>query len=100
MRFRLYDEWLHAERVLQARAARRGYFFKQLKTSGAQLATQLLSHGKACEVARGSPVPSLLVPVAMREQGVSSKLLAFEEQLEDHEVSVLELERRAAVLEL
>ena len=38
--------------------------------------------------------------VAMREQGLSSKLLAFEKQLEDHEVAVLELERQVAVLEL
>ena len=51
-------------------------------------------------MARGSPVASLLVPVAMREQGLSSKLLAFEKQLEDHEVAVLELERQVAVLEL
>ena len=50
-------------------------------------------------MARGSPVASLLVPVAMREQGLSSKLLAFEKQLEDHEVAVLELERQVAVLE-
>ena len=28
VRFRLHDEWLHAERVLRARAARRGYFFR------------------------------------------------------------------------
>ena len=52
-----------------------------------------LSRGKACEVARGSPVGSLLVLVTMREQGSSAKLLAFEKQLEDHEVAVLELER-------
>ena len=65
-----------------------------------QLAAQLASLGKACEVARGSPVASLLVPVAMREQGLSSKLLASEKQLEDHEVAVLELERQVAVLEL
>ena len=31
---------------------------------------------------------------------MSSKLLAFEKQLEDHEVAVLELERQVAVLEL
>ena len=55
----------------------------------------LTSLEKACDVARGSPVASLLVPVAMREQ-----LLAFEKQLEDHEVAVLELERQVAVLEL
>ena len=36
----------------------------------------------------------------MREQGLSSKLLAFEKQLEDHEVAVLELERQVAVLEV
>ena len=36
----------------------------------------------------------------MREQGLSSKLLAFEKQLEDHEVAVLELERQVAVLQL
>ena len=65
-----------------------------------QLAAQLTSLGKACQVARGSPVASLLVPVAMREQGLSSKLLAFEKQLEDHEVAVLQLERQVAVLEL
>ena len=51
-------------------------------------------------MARGSPFASLLVPVAMLEQGLSSKLLAFEKQLEDHEVAVLELERQVAVLEL
>ena len=90
MRFRLHDEWLHAERFLRARAAGRGFFYKQLKKRDALLAAQLLSHGKACEVARGSPVASLLVPVAMREQELSSKLLAFEKQLEDHEVAVLE----------
>ena len=39
-------------------------------------------------MASGSPVASLLVPVAIREQ------------LEDHEVAVLELERQVAVLEL
>ena len=50
-------------------------------------------------MARGSPVASLLVPVAKREQGLSSKLLAFEKQLEDHEVAVLELERQAEELE-
>ena len=83
--------WLRAERVLRARAARQGYL---------QLAAQLTSLGKACEVARGSSVASLLVPVAMREQGLSSKLLAFEKRLEDHEVAVLELERQVAVLEL
>ena len=60
----------------------------------------MTSLGKAFEVARGSPVASLLVPVAMREQGLSSKLLAFVKQLEDHEVAVLELERQVAVLEL
>ena len=54
-------------------------------TSGYML-NEFLSHGKACEVARGSLVASLLVPVAMREQGVSSKLLAFKKQLEGHEV--------------
>ena len=71
-----------------------------MKRRDTQLAAQLTSLGKACEVARGSPVASLLVPVAMREQGLSSKLLAFEKQLEDHEVAVLELERQVAVLEL
>ena len=100
VRFRLHDEWLHAERVLRARAARRGYLFRQLKKRDAQLAGELLSHGKACEVARGSPVASLLVPVAMREQVLSSKMLASEMQLEDHEVAVLELERQVVVLEL
>ena len=45
VRFRLQDEWLHAERVLRPRAARRGYFFRQLKKRDAQLAAQLLSHG-------------------------------------------------------
>ena len=71
-----------------------------MKRRDTQLAAQLTSLGKACEVARGSPVASLLVPVAMREQGLSSKLLAFEKQLEDHEVAALELERQVAVLEL
>ena len=51
-------------------------------------------------MARGSPLAPLLVPVAIREQVLSSKLLASEKQLEDHEVAVLELERQAAVLEL
>ena len=95
-----HDELLRAERVLRARAARQGYLFRQMKRRDTQLAAQLTSLGKACEVARGSPVTSLLVPVAMREQGLSSKLLAFEKQLEDHEVAVLELERQVAVLEL
>ena len=71
-----------------------------MKRRDTQLAAQLTSLGKAWEVARGSPVASLLVPVAMREQGLSSKLLAFEKQLEDHEVAALELERQVAVLEL
>ena len=84
--FRLHDEWLHAERVLRARAARRGYFFRQLKKRDAQLAAQLLSHGKACEVARKAPVTSSLVPVAMCEQGLSSQSQALEKQLKDHEV--------------
>ena len=96
---RHHDEWLHAERVLQASSARQGYLFRQMKRRDTQLAVQLTSLGKACEVARGSPVASLLVPVAMREQGLSSKLLAFETQLEDHEVGLLELERQVAVLE-
>ena len=95
-----HDELLRAERVLRARAARQGYLFRQMKRRDTQLAAQLTSLGKACEVARASPVASLLVPVAMREQGLSSKLLAFEKQLEDHEVAVLELERQVAVLEL
>ena len=94
------DEWLRAERVLRARSARQGYLFRQMKRRDTQLAAQLTSLGKACEVARESPVASLLVPVAMREQGLSSKLLAFEKQLGDHEVAVLELERHVAVLEL
>ena len=63
---RLHDEWPRAERVLRARAG--GFFFRQLKKRDAQLAAQLLSHRRACEVARGSPDASLLVPVAMREQ--------------------------------
>ena len=41
-----------------------------------------------------------LLLVAMREQGLSSKLLVFEKQLEDQEVAVLEVERQVAVLEL
>ena len=90
---RHHDEWLRAERVLRARSARQGYLFRQMKRRDTQLAAQLTSLGKACEVARGSPVASLLVPVAMREQGLTSKLLAFEKQLDDHEVAVLELER-------
>ena len=89
-----HDELFRAERVLRARAARQGYLFRQMKRRDTQLAAQLSSLGKACEVVRGSPVASLLVPVAMREQGLSSKLLAFEKQLEDHEVAVLELERQ------
>ena len=97
---RHHDELLRAERVHRARAARQGYLFGQMKRRDTQLAAQLTSLGKACEVARGSPVTSLLVPVAMREQGLSSKLLAFEKQLEDHAVAVLELERQVAVLEL
>ena len=36
----------------------------------------------------------------MREQGLSSKLLDFKKQLEDHEVPVLDLDRQVAVLEL
>ena len=95
-----HDELFRAERVLRARAARQGCLFRQMKRRDTQLAAQLASLGKACQVARGSPVASLLVPVAMREQGLSSKLLAFEKQLEDHEVAVLELERQVAVLEL
>ena len=97
---RHHDELLRAERVLRARAPRQGYLFRQLKRRDTQLAAQLTSLGKAYEVARGSPVASLLDPVAMREQGLSSKLLAFEKQLEDQEVAVLELERQLAVLEL
>ena len=93
LRFHHHDGWLHAERILRARAARRGHLFRQLKMRDAQLAGQLTSHGKACEVARGAPVASLLVPMAMREQGLSSKLLAVEKQLEDHEVAALEWER-------
>ena len=64
-----HDEMFRAERVLRARAARHGYLFRQMKRRDTQLAAQLTSLGKACEVARGSPVASLLVPVAMREQG-------------------------------
>ena len=97
---RHHDEWFRAERVRRARSVRQGYFFRQMKRRDTQLAAQLTSLGKACEVARGSPVASLLVPVAMREQGLSSKLLAFEKQLQDQEVAVLELERQVAVLEL
>ena len=68
VRFRLQDEWLHAERVLRARAARRWYFFSELKKRDCSATgAQLLSHGTACEVARGSPVASLLVPVAILE---------------------------------
>ena len=89
-----HDELFRAERVLRARAARQGYLFRQMKRRDTQLAAQLTSLGKACEVVRGSPVASLLVLVAMREQGLSSKLLAFEK------VAVLELERQVAVLEL
>ena len=95
-----HDELFRAERVLRARAARQGYLFRQMKRRDTQLAAQLTSLGKACEVVRGSPVASLLVPVAMREQGLFSKLLVFEKQLEDHEVAVLELERQVAVLEV
>ena len=51
-------------------------------------------------MARESLVASLLGLVAMREQVSSAKLLAFEEQLEDQEVAVLELERQVSVLEL
>ena len=98
MSSRHHDELLCAERVLRARAARQRYLFRQKKRTDTQLAAQLTNLGKACEVARGSPVASLLVPVAMREQGLSSKLLAFEKQLEDHEVAVLELERQVADL--
>ena len=83
-----------------ARAARKGYFFRQLKKRDARLAAQLPSHGNACEVARGSLVASLLVLVAMREPGLSSEFLAMKKQLEDHEVAVLELERQVSELEL
>ena len=38
-----------------------------MKRRDTQLAAQLTSLGKACEVVRGTPVASLLVPVAMRE---------------------------------
>ena len=75
----LHEQWHHAERVLRARAARQGYFFRHLKKRDAQLAVELISHGKECEVARGSLVALLLVPVAMREQWSSSKLLTFGE---------------------
>ena len=77
--------------VLRDRAARQGCLFRQMKRGDTQPVAELTSLGKACEVARGSPVASLLVPVAMREQRLSSKLLAFEK---------LELERQVAVLEL
>ena len=96
---RHHDEWLRAERVLRARAARQGYLFRQMKRRDTQLAAQLTSLGKACDVARGSPAVSLLVSVASREQGLSAKLLAFDKQLEDHEVAVLELEKQVQVLE-
>ena len=50
-----HDEWLRAECVLRACAARQGYLFRQMKRRGPrQLAAQLTSLGKACEVARGS----------------------------------------------
>ena len=52
VRFRLHDEWLHAERV------------RVLLQATEEEGAQLLSRGKACEAARGSPVASLLVPVA------------------------------------
>ena len=45
-----------------------------------------------------APVASLLVPVTMREQGLSSKMLAIEKEVEDHEVAVLKLERQVSVL--
>ena len=57
------------------------------------MAAQLTSCGKACEVARGSLVAAMLVLVAMREQGSSSKLLDFEKHPEDNEVAVMEWER-------
>ena len=106
---RHHDEWLPAERVLRARSARQGYFFRQMKRRDTQLAAKLTSLGKACEVARGSPVASLLVPVAMREQGLSSKLqvavLELGEnfkQLSDlvNETKALECNRQLAVVEL
>ena len=96
---RHHDELLRAERVLRARAARQGYLFRQMKRRDTQLAAQLTSLGKACDVARGSPAMSLLVSVATREQGLSAKLLAVDKQVEDHEVTVLELERQVQVLE-
>ena len=76
-----------------------------MKRRDTQLAAQLTSLGKAFEKARGSPVASLLVSVATREQGLSSKLLAFEEnfkQLSDlaNEAEALELERQVAVEKL
>ena len=70
-----------------------------MKRRDTQLAAQLTSLGKACDVARGAPAVSLLVSVASREQGLSAKLLAFDKQLEDHEVAVLELEKQVQVLE-
>ena len=94
-----HDEWLRAERVLRARAAREWYLFRQVKRRDTQLAAQLTSLGKLCDVARGSPAMSLLVSVATRVQGLSAKLLAFNKRLEDHEVTVLELEKQAQELE-
>ena len=93
------DEWPRAERVLRARAARQGYLFRQMMTRDTQMAAQLAGLGKACDVARGSLAMSLLVSVATREQGLSVKWLAFDKQLEDHEVAVLELEKQVQVLE-
>ena len=99
MNSRHQDEWLRAERVLRARAARQGCLFRQVKRRDTQLAAQLTSLGKLCDVARGSPAMSLLVSVATRVQGLSVKLLAFYKRLEDHEVAVLELEKQVQVLE-
>ena len=99
MNSRHQDEWLRAERVLRARAARQGCLFRQVKRRDTQLAAQLTSLGKLCDVARGSPAMSLLVSVATRVQGLSVKLLAFNKRLEDHEVAVLELEKQVQVLE-
>ena len=65
-----HDELLRAERVLRARAARQGYLFRQMKRRDTQLAAQLTRVGKACEVARGSPVASLLVPCGDAGAGV------------------------------
>ena len=100
VRIRLHDEWLHAERVLRAHAARQGVLLQTSEEEGRAAGSSAAQSRETCELARGSPVASLLVPVAMRERSLSFKLLAHEKQSKDHEVAVLELEKEVSVSEL